>query len=804
MRAHFGRSRYVSVVHRWIACAVATIAMAAATACGSSGTARSDNTGKLVASARHVGGFAYGIPAAVYQAGRPIAPNPPLLETGAAMKFRSQPALPDGLAIDPATGSITGTPTTVAAAAPYSIVARGAEGLVYGTVHIEVSAVPGGDRHFFVSPDGNDGNEGTLAAPWASVNIAVSRLGPGDTLYLRGGRYFEQVRISGLNGRPDAPITIRSFPGERAILDASNPAFVMDAATAWEPAVGPNAHPDEYQSSFPIDGKWFNRGAFVGEGGYTRLLTYSTIDDLRADNETWAKLAPGDPRPGPAVVTRVRKGQRALAYRFPWTYFGPGIWHHPDTGRVHIRLSHTHNRVPTLSDYAGETDPRKLPLAVAGKSATTLRIGRSSHVAVRDIDVHHGGDRTLVVEGAADIELDRVRVRAATVGVVVSRSARVRMVDSEVDGGIPTWSFRSEFKDNYAYLTREGDASSKRQNNLVRKTQRTLLLIGGASRDTEIVRCNFTNGHDVYVGGVRTNFHHNWIDRIQDEALFVSHEDSIEDLRIHENVISRALSGVSFAGRRPGRSRFLYRNVFDLRRPIAGYRPSGANERSVWRYGHLFKSNAPVGPYFFYQNTALVSRQRGQAAFVQFRPLSRGEGDYDRWILNNVFAAYDVDGPQVAMTFVPHPEYLRQRRPDGTPVFRSNGNLWRPARPSSKLQRQRPMFRCLSLIDGTRCRPQRFAHLADLTRQTDYADERFEADSVTAAPRFRRMDSRGRPRADDDYRLSPSSAARAAGVRLPPGLPDPWAPSRSRRPDIGAFQTGQPPLRVGVYGARLY
>ena len=70
--------------------------------------------------------------------------------------------------------------------------------------------------------DGSDSNPGTLDKPWEHVQKAVSVLQPGDTCIIRGGRYFEEVAISGLKGREESPITFTSYPGEHVLFDGTS------------------------------------------------------------------------------------------------------------------------------------------------------------------------------------------------------------------------------------------------------------------------------------------------------------------------------------------------------------------------------------------------------------------------------------------------------------------------------------------------------------------------------------------------------------------------------------------------------
>jgi hypothetical protein len=65
------------------------------------------------------------------------------------------------------------------------------------------------------APGGSDGGPGTLAAPYATFQKLAHSLAPGQVGCLRAGTYRETVEVNA-NGAPGAPITIQSYPGERA------------------------------------------------------------------------------------------------------------------------------------------------------------------------------------------------------------------------------------------------------------------------------------------------------------------------------------------------------------------------------------------------------------------------------------------------------------------------------------------------------------------------------------------------------------------------------------------------------------
>jgi hypothetical protein len=75
---------------------------------------------------------------------------------------------------------------------------------------------------FYVAPDGDDGNPGTQARPWLTVNKAAAAARAGDVVLIRGGIYKLEVPVLVLNsGTPQAWITFKSYPGEKAVIDAA-------------------------------------------------------------------------------------------------------------------------------------------------------------------------------------------------------------------------------------------------------------------------------------------------------------------------------------------------------------------------------------------------------------------------------------------------------------------------------------------------------------------------------------------------------------------------------------------------------
>lgn len=75
----------------------------------------------------------------------------------------------------------------------------------------------------YVATNGSNANPGTLAEPYATIQHAINIMTPGDTCYIRGGTYREEVDLSGVAGESGAPITLTNYQDEEVILSGTLP-----------------------------------------------------------------------------------------------------------------------------------------------------------------------------------------------------------------------------------------------------------------------------------------------------------------------------------------------------------------------------------------------------------------------------------------------------------------------------------------------------------------------------------------------------------------------------------------------------
>jgi hypothetical protein len=363
-----------------------------------------------------------------------------------------------------------------------------------------------------------------------------------------------------------------------------------------------------------------NRGAFLDHEPYTRLITHSQLKDLRSKNQTFKTHIPRiPPEIGPPLVDK--HGALVEGVTNPWVYMGPGLFFNvepgtPTVGRVHIRLAHTTNNVPGLADYKGETDPGNLKLAISSQLMTTLEIEDSSFIWFENLTVRFGGERTLVLRRTEGIVFDHVRILAASYGVDFGKNNKgTSFHHCEIRGGLPDWYFRSDRKADYDFM----EGGKVVRNLLGTQTSRTLFSGEPENSGIEISNCEFRDAHDIYLFGKDVKFHHNWIDNINDDSLFI---DAVEtqNLLIYQNVFTRCLTAISYALGAPSGPTRIYRNLFDLRRPTAGKRPTEVGDTAVFFQGHLFKTGGknPEGPFDLFQNTCLVFRLKENPLFGHY------------------------------------------------------------------------------------------------------------------------------------------------------------------------------------------
>jgi len=619
-----------------------------------------------------------------------------------------------------------------------------------------------GQGLFVDSARGNDSAAGSKEQPWRTINHALKQLKAGNTLYLRGGVYHENVYCA-VAGTKDAPITVRGYPGERAIIDGGMPEFLNDSAHAWVPY--PQGAPGEFRSAKAYG----NIRDVVGLFGDTHigLQTYWHAMDLRTANELWID----DPEKKIMVKP---------------IYCGPGLFYDRQTGYIHCRLAHTHLDVLGKDNYRGETDPRKLPLIIAPFKSVPLFVDGAMHVRFQDLVIRGAGFNSVVLQTGINLEFDNVVIFCGSYGLRARSTGPLRFVNSAIHGMIPPWAWRDE-NGLYTYSPTYYDPfvpapRPTNERNIARLPTHAVLVTEGSyefeifyyphNHDWEIAHSEFTDGHDgVYLSGSNIRFHHNWVDRMQDDGIYLSSPSQFfnREVHIYQNLLTRIFTAFacnSLGG--PGGNVYVYRNIVDQRAGVPFNRPTPTEPRGRIFAGHIFLTHGSdvrnIEAIHFYQNTFLTPLSN--AGFAGRTWVSTVPGTR-RSIFNNL-CIYLNQYPDMLLTSAPAHD------------LQIDGNLHWCAAANAK-----PPNAFLEAVRKCAGSEKSKKNYAPGWAANDFvADPRLVSFSLD-------------PTIAIDYRLKADSPAVGKGVVLPKNLPDPLRPIGSARPDIGALPPGAESLRVG-------
>ncbi|AHF91411.1 hypothetical protein OPIT5_15480 [Opitutaceae bacterium TAV5] len=236
-----------------------------------------------------------------------------------------------------------------------------------------------------VEPAGSAGNT------FRTLQTALDRAQPGDTIDIRPGIYREHLRLT-RGGRPGAPVTLAGRPG--AILDGS-----IAGRLDWQPA--PDIAPGVWRA--PLD---FHAFTIAANG---KLVT--TLDEKRTDPSREKQLRPRDNIRWPAAF---RDG------------IGPSGWE-----GVKALALYRHEARELLLRFQQNLDPRTLDLAIAPKTPL-ITIDGASHVVVRGLALRNAAYGVHVTR-AADVIVEHCAIGPIDFGLHLGEgSERVTLRHNEI------------------------------------------------------------------------------------------------------------------------------------------------------------------------------------------------------------------------------------------------------------------------------------------------------------------------------------------------------------------------------------
>ena len=290
------------------------------------------------------------------------------------------------------------------------------------------------------------------------------------------------------------------------------------------------------------------------------------------------------------------------------------------------------------------------------------------------------------------------------------------------------------------------------------------------NHDWEIANSTFTDGHDgVYMSGHGIRFHHNHIDNIQDDAIYLSSpvHYSSDDIHIYQNLITKSLMAFGCHSRGgPGGNIYVYRNVADLRDGVNISRPRPDLPHGRVGNYHIFlvhgRQLLGIESMFFYQNT-FISPASSDA--VVHRMATQTGAETKRRVFNNICIYLNSYG------------FLRPYKGVDNDV-QIDGNLHWCADPAVDVPK--------GFLD--KVRNSKFSEANKANYPAGWC-----ANDLVADPALLRFE----PIAEADWRLSKDSPAIGAGVPLPAEWEDPLRPADGVKPDIGALPVGSEAFVAG-------
>jgi uncharacterized protein YjdB len=128
--------------------------------------------------------------------------------------------------------TVSGSGLVTAAGAGSATITATSEGKS-GTASISVASTSTSHSGWYVSPSGSSSGSGSSSSPWSLATALAGGNGkvhPGDTVWLRGGRYGPATFHATMSGTASAPIIVRQYPGERATVDGT---ISADGSYTW-------------------------------------------------------------------------------------------------------------------------------------------------------------------------------------------------------------------------------------------------------------------------------------------------------------------------------------------------------------------------------------------------------------------------------------------------------------------------------------------------------------------------------------------------------------------------------------------
>jgi hypothetical protein len=286
---------------------------------------------------------------------------------------------------------------------------------------------------YYVNNQSAAGGNGSITAPWNTISGSLSKLSPGQVLCVRGdtsgaGRLYTETALSvdGINGKRNgtaqAPIVVRTYPGERVILRSSGSDDVLEFRdiSHWQF----DGFILDGQASRRIGAK-FTRANFnvirnceirdVREDGVNLYLSYNNLIEncriYRVDN--------GPYKDGTGIILN-GSNNTVIRGNILYDLKGDGVQIYNGFGEVSATLIEQNHFYTTLG--------------ICSENAVDVKIGGAQPTRIRDNRMHGFrpndgacggsggglGEAIIVHEDGANVVIERNEIYDSAAGITVS------------------------------------------------------------------------------------------------------------------------------------------------------------------------------------------------------------------------------------------------------------------------------------------------------------------------------------------------------------------------------------------------
>lgn len=416
-------------------------------------------------------------------------------------------------------------------------------------------------RALFVSPAGSDANPGTLERPLKSIGAAFAAARPGTTIYLRAGAYYEGDLTAPRGGAKSAPIVVRNYQGERAIIDGSYPEL---AHARWTPE---------------------------GDGIYASPIREMTWNVTLEETATGKHYRCYPLRTMKELTSGVSAGKTFEQLGFTGAY-------HFDGKLLHLRLPKG-----AIEDYRVHAATPRSGVVAQG----------CSHLFFDGIEFRYIGDCAAKLLDTSETVFQNCRVLYANAGIwVKGDSSNNTIQDSVFTDDVSHWDFgyaKTELGWLYHGYVETGavcvDGRYSGRGLVVRRNRIENLFDGSHL-------CPWVT---INVRSSETDFYDNDIKNIADD--FIETDGFSRNVRIFGNHMDGALTGISIAQALDGPT-WIVRNVIANWGMSTSARLSGDWGYPIKTNGGDHNDDMGTGPVFLYHNTSYTGYGESRAFLVKY------------------------------------------------------------------------------------------------------------------------------------------------------------------------------------------